>query len=48
MSKFNRRGVLLASGCHNGKIVVWVRSKEMRERKKKKKKKGNRADPVSF
>ncbi len=23
ITKFNRRGALLASGCHNGKIVVW-------------------------
>ena len=24
ISKFNRRGALLASGCHNGLVVIWV------------------------
>jgi COMPASS component SWD1 len=23
LTRFNRRGTLLASGCHNGKIVIW-------------------------
>jgi COMPASS component SWD1 len=23
LAKFNRRGAMLASGCHNGKIVIW-------------------------
>ena len=23
ITRFNRRGAMLASGCHNGKVVVW-------------------------